>query len=430
MNKIPVNVFAPSKPHAKQKEVLEALDNGERFVLLRAGRKWRKTSLMISWLFEKALMSGLAAPYIAPSKVQAKNIAWDDHVQRLLTEFKEKGLAYKTNEVELSVSFPNGGKVQLFGVENKEGLRGISNWCAVGCDEYDDWAEDIFPLVIRPNLLTYSAPALIAGTPKGFRNLYRLEQSGTFKSFHYSSHDNPELDPKELENLEEEYKEMGMGYYRQEILAQYEKPYGTVYETWDIDTQYTTVDYDPSLPLHITFDFGVNDPTAIIWIQRNGGEFRVIDYYEASNADISHFVQVIKGKPYREAEMYTGDPAGKARSIVTGTSPIEEYAKSGINIRNKDGVRIPDQIRVTNKFIPSLFVSDKLDRFRDCLVNYKYPTKKETQLNQSNEIPIHDEYSHAMRALEYYFINVDGMSTSIHEVEYPTYQPSDNIIGV
>jgi hypothetical protein len=54
-----------------------------------------------------------------------------------------------------------------------------------------------------------------------------------------------------------------------------------------------------------------------------------------------------------------------------------------------------------------MYVDNKLERFRDCLLNYRYPDKKQNIYSTSNETPIHDEYSHAMRALEYYFTNVD-----------------------
>lgn len=410
MTELRINTFHPSRPHAKQQEILNALDNGERWVLIRAGRKFRKTSLLISWLFEMALKTGLTCPYVAPSKVQAKNIVWDDHIQRLLTHFKEQGLKYEINEQLLSVKLPNGGKVQLYGVENADALRGISNWGAIALDEYDDWEDDIWPLIIRPNLATNRAPAIIAGTPKGYRNLYKIESGHQFKSFHYKSHDNPELARDELKSMEEEYKSMGMDYYRQEILAEYMKPYGVVYEEWPIEN-YKEFDYDPNLPLHLSMDFGVNDPTAIIWIQRNGGEFRIIDYYETANGDIGHFVQVIRSKPYKAPELVTGDPAGMARSITTNTSPIDEYRKHGIFIRTKPGVQIPDQIRVTHKYMKSTFVNKanySVERFKDCLLNYRYPSKKSTQINQSNELPIHDQWSHGMRALEYYFVNIDG----------------------
>lgn len=420
MSEVRVNIFAPTRPHDKQKEVLKALDT-ERFVLLRAGRKFRKTSLCVSWLFEKAFETGLVCPYIAPNRVQAKNIAWADHVERILDEFRRKGIEYKKNEVELSITLPNGGKLQLLGVENKEALRGISNWGAAGLDEYDDWEEDIWPTIIRPNLTVHKAKALIMGTPKGFKNLYRLEQSGMFTPFHFSSYDNPDLDRQELEQMALEYKLMGESYYRQEILADYTKPVGTVYEEWPLE-HYVDVEYDPNLPLHVTMDFGVNDPTAIAWIQRNGAEFRVIDYLEESNADIAYFISIIRAKPYKWPELFTGDPAGKARSITSNSSPIEEYAKSGIFIRTRDGVTIPDQVRIMHKHLRGLYISKKAERLRDCIINYRYPTVKESAKNQSNEIPVHDQYSHGMRALEYYFVNVDSIPTNNN----PTYIPQND----
>lgn len=410
----PINTFYPTRPHAGQQIILDALDKGTRFIQLRAGRKWRKTSLIISWLFERALQTGLTAVYVSPNRVQSKNIAWDDHVQRMLNHFTDIKLPYKKNEVELSVSFPNSGKVQLLGVENAESLRGISNWCAFGGDEVDDWQLDIWPTIIRPNLMTNKAPAIMAGTPKGFRQLYQLEQGKLFVPFHFTSMDNPELDQKELEALVEEYKSMGMGYYRQEILAEYEKPQGTVYEDWDMDTRYVPFEYDPNLELHLSWDFGVNDPTSIIFFQPKGSELRVVDYYESANANIEHFVEYLRSKPYHLPTFEAGDIAGRGRDLTSGKSPIDELKKYGHNVRTSSIPNIPAQVRQAHKFLSRLYVSSSnpnCARFRDCLINYRYPKKQENLINQSNEIPMHDQYSHAMRAYEYYCWNIEAANS-------------------
>jgi len=404
-----INTFYPTMPHPGQEEILDAIDNGVRFIQLRAGRKWRKTSLLISILFEQAILTGLTCPYVCPTRTQAKVIAWNDHVQRILNGFKFEGMPYKKNETELTVTLPNGGKVMLMGVENKEALRGISNWGFFAGDEYDDWAEDIFPTIIRPNLMVHKAQAILAGTPKGFRNLYRLEQGGMFKPFHHTSYENPELDKEELENLVSEYKEMGMGYYRQEILAEYMKPVGTVYAEWDMEKQYIPFAYNPTLPVHYTWDFGVNDATAIIVLQKYGQELRVIDYIEKTDSNLEYFTDWLDKLPYRPAELETGDIAGRARSLITGKSVIDEAQKLGHTIITMPIPDIPTQIRHTHKVIPKLFVNKanpNTQRFVECLLNYKYPEKAETLINQSNEIPIHDEFSHGMRALEYYCWNV------------------------
>lgn len=401
------NSFAPSNPHSKQQEVLDALDNNERFVMLRAGRKWRKTSLMISWLFEKAFETGLTSAFTAPNRTQAKNIVWDDHIIRMTKELARANIPFKTNESELSIELPK-GKVQLYGVENKEAMRGISNWGAFAGDEYDDWQEDIWQEIIRPNLISHKAPAIIGGTPKGFHNLWKLEHGGIFKPFHFTSFDNPDLDPEELISLEKEYKEMGMGTYRQEILAEYEKPEGTVYAEWDMDKQYRWFRYDENLPVHVTWDFGVNDPTALIVIQPYGSEIRVIDYYEASNADLKHFTDWIDER-YPKVTVETGDIAGRARNLVTNKSVLSEARRLGHNIRTMPIPDIESQIRNTHRSIGKLYISNanpNTARFVECLLNYKYPKKPTTLIDQDNEKPIHDEFSHGMRAFEYYCWNL------------------------
>ena len=400
-----LNTFYPSRPHAAQQEVLDAIDGGDRFILLRAGRKFRKTSLMISRLIEGALETGLVYPYVAPNKLQAKNIAWNDHVTRLLDHFKEVGCPYKTNEQELSITFPNGGKVQLYGVENKEALRGISNWGGIALDEYDDWEEDIWPLIIRPNLIPHKAWAIVGGTPKGKRGMWRLSQSKIFKEFHFSSHDNPDLNKDELRLLEEEYRSYGEDFFQQEIMAEYIKPVGVVYKEFNQETQVRTdINYESNLPLEVWWDFGINDPTAMIWVQPWEGELRVIDYYEASNASINHFVQVLNAKPYGVPSKHVGDIAGRARSLTTGTSAIEELDKLGVFVTTNHIPDLASQVRTGHKYIPRLFIKEcaATERFIDVLNNYRYPgAKRESAQNQSNEIPMHDQYSHGARAYEY-----------------------------
>lgn len=405
MSDVKVNIFAPTKPHEKQSEVL---NDSSRFKILRAGRKWRKTSLLVSWQMENAILcqKGLTYPLILPFQEQARESVWNDHVARLLAEFDKKGFPYKKNETSMSITFPqNRARFKLFGINNEKALRSNSNWGALGCDEFDDFPSTAWDNTLRPNLMTHKAPAMISGTPKGKRNIWRLSQTPGFKEFHYSSYDNPELDREELDNLVSEAKAKGEDYYLQEIMAEYIKPFGVVYKEWDEKTQFIPLEYDPNLPLHITFDFGVNDPTAIIWIQPNKFETRVIDYYEASDANIEHFISYIHSKPYKPADLYTGDPAGKARTLTTGTSVIDILANKGIYVRTKDRVKIPDQIRFAHTRMGSLYVSNKLERFRDCLLNYRYPEIKSTIRNQENELPIHDEFSHAMRAFEYWAVN-------------------------
>lgn len=394
------------KLHKAQAQIAQ---DKHRFRVVVCGRRFGKTTLsvleMLSFAYHKPKSRVV---YIAPTIKQARDIAW-----RMLKSIAKPMIVGKPNEtrLELTVQASDGtSEVWLRGTENVESLRGqgIDFMVLDEVASMKDWAET-WEEVLRPTLTDTRGDVIFVGTPKGYNHFYSLymkqHKDKDYKSFRFTSYDNPFLPKEEIEKAKQE---MEAESFEQEYMAEFRRFVGMVYKEWKMDKQFVPLSYDPALPLHLSIDFGVNDPTALIWVQPMGGEYRVVDYYEASNASVDHFIAVIRGKPYKDLALVTGDPAGKARSITTGTSPIQEYKKHGINVKTRDGMKIEDQIRITHKYIPSLFVSNKLERFRDCLLGYRYPEKSNSLINQSNEKPIHDEYSHAMRALEYYFTNIEG----------------------
>lgn len=376
-------------------------DDPHRFLVINVGRRSGKTVVAVLKMIEFASNNpGSTVWYISPTYKQSKSIAW-----LMLKEYMPTIAKPKYNEQELRCEIVNGSRIHLKGADNPDSLRGtkvdffifdetafIKGWMSL-------WE------ALRPILVDTVAPAWFISTPNGlnhFYNLYNKEMYDTdYKSYHYTSYDNPYIDKNEVDKAKEEMDSLS---FSQEFMAEFTRPQGTVYAQWSVDN-FIPLEYDENLPLHITWDFGVNDPTAIIWIQPNKSETRVIDYYEASNADINHFVQIVNAKPYKTAELHTGDVAGNARELTTGQSPIGMLKKSGIYVRTSHIPNIKEQIRTTHAKIKSLYVSDKLERFRDCLLNYRYPQKSDSLINQSNELPIHDEYSHAMRAFEYWAWN-------------------------
>ena len=384
-----------------------------RFKVINIGRRAGKTLVSILKMVDVASSNPkLNIWYIAPTYKQSKLIAWS-----MIKEYLPRA---KFNETELKAILPNGSEICLKGADNPDSLRGTRIDFAI-FDEvafFTSW-RTVWE-ALRPVLVDSKASCWFISTPNGFNHFYDMFYQQNFDedytSFHYTSFDNPFIDRDEIEKTKKEMTERS---FAQEFLAEFNKPAGTVYEEWPLEN-FKEVPYDINLPLHVSLDFGINDPTSIIWLQPTGSEMRVIDYYEASNANLDHFVAVLRSKPYKTPELYTGDPAGKARTLTTGTSPIEILQQAGIHVRTKDGVKIPDQIRATHTLIPSLFVDKKCERFRDCLLNYRYPEIKDTARNQENEIPIHDEWSHAMRALEYYSVNQKDFGH--HEIFIPPVQ--------
>lgn len=393
-------------PYAPQKHQSEWHSCQTQFLVAVTGRQIGKTTAAVNELIKRAISRPNTRNwYVTNDYKQAKRNVWDEFKKYIVPEM---GVRY--NDSELKIQFPNGSKIELIGVENAESLRGAVVHFMI-LDEYADFSREIWSKVLSPMMSTTNGQVWFIGTPKGMGNdlydkFYGSDNGVTkYKIPAIDDSGTPTSRYAKKEFIDQQREKLPFDAFAQEYLAEFTRPTGTVYSDWPLDN-FKTVEYDPNLPLHLTMDFGVNDPTSLVWIQPQGSEYRVVDYYEQSDANIDHFIQLIKAKPYKTLELITGDVAGNARTLTTGTSPIELMAQKGLFVRTKGGVKIPDQIRLTHEHIKSLFVSDRLTRFRDCLLNYRYPEKKESVVNQSNEVPIHDEFSHAMRALEYYFVNV------------------------
>lgn len=59
--------------------------------------------------------------------------------------------------------------------------------------------------------------------------------------------------------------------------------------------------YDSLLKVHTIWDLGYNDSTAIIFVQRNLSEIRIIDYHEDHQKTLAQYVEVLKSKGYNYA---------------------------------------------------------------------------------------------------------------------------------
>lgn len=201
-----------------------------------------------------------------------------------------------------------------------------------------------------------------------------------------------------------------------ELDISYEKSVaGQIYNMFNFNTQVGNHPYNPDLPLYITWDFGVGNPTFILWIQERPvpgwafPEIRIIDEYEMTAQDPPHYAKIVEGRPYRKDVKHYGDPAGKQRelNLKSWISWLEEF---GISINVKHGLRITDSITGGQRVMPFVRVDKKCTRFQECISNYKHPTDEQGQV-------VGDGYednwaTHGMKAFEYYVANRHGINKS------------------
>ena len=312
------------KLHPKQ---LEVAADKHRFRIVCAGRRWGKSVLAdlisLQWsLKEKGLYW-----IVSPTYRQSKQIHWRQ-LNQLVYEFKLPVL--KKNEVELSITLKNGSIIELKGAENPDALRGVKlrglvideiasirNW---------DW---LWHEVLRPTLTDYEAPALFISTPQGFNHFHSLYEEGqkqslSYKSWRFTSYDNPYIPKGEIDNAK---KELSEDTFHQEYMADFRKYTGLVYKVFSRETHVIEAFTLPdSWSIYRGIDFGSTNPTACLWIAvDNDDNFYVISEHYQTGETIDYHAGVINANPYSRLVNSTyGDPSG--------AQWISEFAQRGVYI--------------------------------------------------------------------------------------------------
>lgn len=190
-----------------------------RFKVVAAGRRTGKTLLAVYLLLYYALQAKAGHVfYVAPTQGQARDIMW----QVLL----EKGNAVIKNSHinNLQVTLINGATISLKGADRPETMRGVSLKYLV-MDEYADMKPEVWEQILRPALADQKGGALFIGTPMGRNHFYDLykyaedEEDDTWNAWHFTSYDNPLLDPLEIDAAK---KSMSSFAFRQEFMASFE----------------------------------------------------------------------------------------------------------------------------------------------------------------------------------------------------------------
>lgn len=368
--------------HQTQKQVAVDL---HRFRVLCCGRRWGKTTVAIDQMKGRASIADSRIAYIAPTYQQARDIAWE----QLKNDCRQA--AESINESRLEIKLVNGSLIILRGWESIETLRGqkfnmvVLDEVAMMRNFWIMWQE-----VIRPTLTDMKGEGLFISTPKGFNHFYDLfnfqDKDEDYKSFHFTSYDNPFLPHEELNKAQ---KELTEDRFAQEYLADFRKTQGLVYK--DFDRNKHTFNELPSniqiVEVISGIDWGWTNPASAHKIlkdsQRN---YWVVEEYYKRQQTTSQIIETVAS--WRPNKVYP-DPAEPDRN--------EEARRAGLNVREvtKDvEARIAcfQEVLKQNRFHIHTSCSNAIWEFE----TYSYPDKKPD--HNENEAPI-KENDHAMDEL-------------------------------
>lgn len=199
-----------------QQDVFEA---PERFKIVAAGRRTGKSRLAAWLLIINALQAKSGNVfYVAPTQGQARDIMWNT-----LLELGNPVIT-GSHVNNMQIKLVNGATISLKGADRPETMRGVSLKFLV-LDEYADMKPSVWETVLRPALADQKGEAMFIGTPLGrnhFYDLFKYAELGddpTYRAWHFTSYDNPLLDPEEIDVAKQS---MSSYAFRQEFMASFE----------------------------------------------------------------------------------------------------------------------------------------------------------------------------------------------------------------
>lgn len=405
---------------------IEVANDAHRFKVICAGRRSGKSVLarllLLKWSLEKIGTYYL----VSPTYRQAKSIHWTE-----LRKEVPKEWILKSNETELSITLKNGSIIELKGAENPDALRGIKLRGLV-IDEIAsirNW-EWLWQEVLRPTLTDYEAPAIFISTPKGYNHFYDLYQNGQqsegdYKSWRFTSYDNPYIPKEEIDNAK---KELTEDTFAQEYLADFRKFTGLVYKEFQREVHVINpFEIPDEWSIFRGMDFGSTNPTAVLWIAVDGdsNSYIIAEHYETGQT-IDYHAGVINANVYSPRVTATyGDPSGAQwisefaqRGIYitpankeTGTN-FNSWVRFGIEKVAEKLKTIPGKVSVSVQrqngsnglqAEPCLYVFSNCTNLIREFETYRWKEKSVTQAQDLNEPDVPEKANdHAMDALRYF----------------------------
>lgn len=161
----------------------------------------------------------------------------------------------------------------------------------------------------------------------------------------------------------------------------------------------TRVPYNPQVPVHLFWDLGRADKTAIWFAQSYGFEYRFIDYYENSGKALGHYLAEIQARGYVYGDVWL--PHDATHELLSSERTVEQQIRAaGYKVRISPKTSVSDGINAARTIFPLCwFDEDKCADGLQCLRNYRYEFDEDLKVYKKT--PLHDWASHGADAFRY-----------------------------
>lgn len=238
-------------PHdGGQREVLES---DARFKVLNCGRRWGKTKVGVRSMIDQVRIPARAGAknrlvwWCAPTYRVVKR-GYAETLRQLPREMLEHDPPPETNfdaGRSVTLRLKNGNRIEFYSAERPQGMLGEGVDYVV-VDEAATIPSTVFEQIIRPTLADTQGGGMLISTPRGRNWFYKRWQAGQrlggdWKSWTFTTYDNPYVEDSEVEAMREELPAL---IFSQEVLAKFIADGSSVF-MWD-DRQIQTEGIEPT----------------------------------------------------------------------------------------------------------------------------------------------------------------------------------------
>jgi hypothetical protein len=335
-------------PHEKQQYLL---DNRVRFNVLKCGRRFGKTEICQELILE-IFEAGQLAGYFSPTYKDLYEV-WKTTLNNFHDVIDTK------SETVKQIVFINGAKVDFWSMEEPNSGRGrkyhrvIMDECEKAQKFQEAWEQSI-----SPTLTDYGGDAYFLSTPKFgdtyFKQLCKKQDENPelWKTFIYSTYDNPHIKIEEIEVMKSmlpppvfdcEYMAMDVD---GKALNPFAHQYDPVYHENEINYHH------PERQIYIIMDFNIN-PYAVTFYHHyqdiRGFHWEGFDEVSIDNGSLDAMADEINmryGK-YLHSAILSGDSLGKNRNITLKDNASNyTYLLRKLNM-SKHQLKVPENPRHT-----------------------------------------------------------------------------------
>lgn len=343
-----------------------------------------------------------------PAYSQAKKVIWDGTTndgQRIIEYFPEEFIAQK-NQQEMKIRLKNGSLFQLVGSDNIDSLMGTNPHIVV-FSEYSLQTPDAWDF-IRPILKLNGGTAIFIYTPRGRNHAYDLYQMACVQhdwwaqTLRYTDTNlltKEDVDKEIAEGMSEELaeQEYGCSFDRGVDGAFYAK----IVTKMRNEERIIPLNYDPYKLVHVSFDLGWDDSTAMIFFQIDGDQIKIIDCEEHSNKTLHWYKNLLSEKGYKYGTYLFPHDVEHVDGLSTGLTRKEILEDMQIPVTVVPRSFIVDGIEAVKVLLSSRIIIN-VTRCMPLVKSIEnYHREYDEHKKVYKEKPLHDWSSHYNDSLRY-----------------------------